>query len=350
MKRLLYIATLSIVLFSCKKQEKFLPPDFNYKIPDVPVSQDVNIGAYYSNYSGTDWSKKYTGIPTLGEYSALDASVMAQHRMWADKGGVNFFIFNWNGAASGDPLLNSFTNGRSEQVQMVINYNTAHLSASNGSPLTAAKLEKMINEVKSLATTHFDKEYYFKIDGKPVVLVTPLNLSSNAANSIDYTTVVPAVKQALNDIGIEIYLVGEISSGWLPPQRYATAIKSMDAVVLNNWSTTTYDRASFFASFSDINWKNWKDSTTAWGTVDFVPCVFPGYNDKTMSPSSKVYDIERTVDFYKNYCNVAKLNMSDKRLVFINSWNHFQVGNTLEPTVEYGETYLEATRKNFKVP
>ena len=351
MKKLLYSLSAVLILFTaCKKGDDYLPPDFNYEIPNVPVTEDINLGAYYYHYSATDWSKKYSDTPVLGEYSALDAQVMSQHRQWADQGGINFFIFNWNGASAGDPLLNSFIGGRSEQVKMVINYNVAHLKATNASPLADAKLNTMIDEIKTLAAEHFDKDYYFKMNGQPVVIITALNLSSNAASSIDYPMVMSSLRSALTASGIDPYFIGEINSGWLPPQRYDVSVKAMDGVVLNNWSTNNYDRYIFFPSYSDMNWQNWKDSTTAWGSVDYIPCVFPGFNDKTMTPTSKNYDIERTEEFYTDYANVAKRNMSDNKLVFINSWNHFQWGTAIEPAIEYGETFLDLTRKQFKKP
>ncbi len=142
--------------------------------------------------------------------------------------------------------------------------------------------------------------------------------------------------------------MGEITSGWLPPIRYAPAIKAMDAVTLSNWSTDVYDRSVFFNSFSGMNWKNWTDSTTTWN-VDFTPVIFPGFNDKVMTPASKLYDINRSAEFYTNYCNVAKRNMSRKRVVLINSWNNFQLGTSIEPAKEYGTTYLEITKKEFKI-
>lgn len=340
---------LSIVLFtSCKKRDQYLPPDFNYPIPPFPITENVNVGAYFYNYATADWAKKFTNTPVLGQYNALTASVMLQQRQWADAGGIDYFIFNWNGSATGDPLLNSFITGRNEKVKMVINYNTAHLSVTNASPLTGAKLTTMINELKTLAAAHFNKDYYFSINSQPVILITPLNLSAGALTSIDYTAVMPQVRSALTAVGVNIYVIGEITSGWLPPQRYRTAIKTMDAVDLSNWAPDTYERYYFINSFSDQNWKNWTDSTTTWN-VDYVPCIMPAYNDKVMTPTSKLYDVARTPEAYTDYCNVAKRNMSKKRLVIINSWNNFQFGTTLEPATEYGTTYLDITKAQFKV-
>ncbi|HEX7847933.1 MAG TPA: glycoside hydrolase family 99-like domain-containing protein, partial [Chitinophagaceae bacterium] len=116
----------------------------------------------------------------------------------------------------------------------------------------------------------------------------------------------------------------------------------------SNWSTDNYDRSVLFNPFSDMNWKNWTDSTTQWG-IDFTPCIFPGFNDKKFAPTSKLYDIGRTPEFFTDYCNVAKRNMGSKRIVLINSWNHFQMGTSLEPATEYGTTYLDITKTQFKL-
>ncbi len=347
MKKIHLILTgFLIITFGCKKENQYLPTAFNYPIDPVTIKENVNVGAYYFNYSSSDWAKKFTNTPNLGQYSALDPQVMEQHRQWADKGGIDFFIFNWNGSKD-NTVLNSFVQGRNSKVKMVITYNTAHLAASNSSPLTGSKLTIMINEFKDLANNFFSKDYYFKIDNRPVVNISQLNLAGNASSSIDYTTVIPAIKKAMNDIGIDIYVIGEVSSGWLPPQRYETATKAMDAVVLNDWSTDNYDRSVFFNSFLDTNWKNWTDSISQW-KVDFIPCIFPAFNDKAMSPNSKKYNLDGDT-FFKNNCNVAKRNMSVERIVFINSWNNFQLGTALEPTKETGETYLNITKTQFKI-
>ena len=351
MKKILYFILASLIIVSCRKADEYLPTEeFNYKIPQVDITENVFVGAFYHQYSTTDWAKKYTNTPVLGQYNALDPAVMAQHRTWADEGGVDYFAFPWNGS-SNNALLDNFVASRAENVKMVIHYNTAHLGATNSSPLTGAKLETMINELKAHASNHFTKDYYFKIDNKPVFLITPINLSSSAASSIDYTTVIPAVRAGLNDVGVDAYIVGEITLGWLPPQRYAAAIKAFDGVVLRDWKADGnygYDRAVFFQSFSDLAFRNWSDSTTKWG-MDFVPCIMPSYNDKTMTPSSKVYNLDRTEAFYTDMCNVAKRNMSESRLIMINSWNHFQYGTTIEPATEYTSDYLDVTRNQFKI-
>ncbi len=349
MKNIIYLIFIALIVSSCEKVDEHLPPSFNYPIPQVDITGDVIVGAFYYNYATTDWAKKYTNTPQLGAYSAVTPTVMAQHRKWADTGGVDFFIFPWDGT-TGDPLLTSFITDRNENVKMVIKYNTAHLKATNAAPVVGAKLTTMINEFKGFSTNQFNKNYYFTIDGRPVVIISPINLASSAAASIDYSTVVQALRAELDLSGVKPFLIAEITSGWLPPQRYSAVLKSFDGVVLSDWTCNGnygYDRSVFYPAFTDQSFKNWNDSTTVWGN-NFVPCILPGYDDKIMTPASKNFNLPRTKEFYIDNCNVAKRNMGDKRIVMINSWNNFQFGTTIEPTTEYGSEYLDITRKQFK--
>ncbi len=340
------IATACLV--ACKKEDEHLPPQFNYDIPAVAVTENVAVGAYYVNTNTAYWAKKYTSTPTLGEYNPLDAAVMTQQGAWADQAALDFLVFNWNGATGDNNLLKNFITNRKAGVRMVINYNTAHLKVTNATPLTGDKLTQMITELKGLAAAHFGQDYYYQADKRPVILITPLNLAASAAASIDFATVIPAVKAALQEDGVDLYIIGEITSGWLPPQRYAPAIRAMDATTLNNWSTDVYDRYVFFPAYTDQNWQNWRDSTSLW-KVDFVPCIFPGFNDKAAKPTSKLFNIDHAEKFFTDMCNVAKRNMSARRLVLINSWNDYASGTTLEPAKEYGTQYLDITKQQFKV-
>ena len=59
-----------------------------------------------------------------------------------------------------------------------------------------------------------------------------------------------------------------------------------------------------------MNWANWKTTISKWNT-DFVPCIFPSYNDRINSTSSYKYTFGQdgeTAD-YINFCNVAKRNI-----------------------------------------
>lgn len=345
------ILLLGIILISCEKEDEYLPPNFNYPIPQVDITEDAWVGAFYYNYSPADWAKGYTYSPILEEYSATDLQTISQHRQWADEGGIDFFIFHWDGI-NDENLLNSFASGRSENVKMVIDYNVSHLKATNSSPLEGQKLITMVNELKYLSSNYLVKDYYFKIDNlHPVILIRPINLSSTNSSSIDFTVLIPTLRSELQSVGIDPYIIGEIVGGWLPPQRYSKACKTFDGIVLSDWKAEGnygYDRSVFFPAYTDQAFENWNDSTTTWG-IDFIPSIMPGFDDKKMLPSSKIYNIARSTDLYTAMCNVAKRNLGPKRIITINSWNNFQVGTSIEPTEEYKEDYLNITKQQFKV-
>lgn len=118
---------------------------------------------------------------------------------------------------------------------------------------------------------------------------------------------------------------------------------------MNDWSTNMYDRYYAFFSFVDLNWANWKATIAKWNT-DFVPCIFPSYNDRINSTSSYKYTFGQdgeTAD-YINFCNVAKRNIGSKNIVLVNSWNNYQKGTNLEPTEENKSEFLKITRNQFK--
>ncbi|MGE5518559.1 MAG: glycoside hydrolase family 99-like domain-containing protein [Candidatus Dadabacteria bacterium] len=348
MKQLTYILLIIIMISGCKKKDDYMvdPSKYVYPIPQTTLSDDARVGAYYSVYKTTDWNVARAYTPVLGTYDATTASVMQQHLKWADTAGLNFFAFKWNGTTDNTILNNFKTQATNSNVKMVIDYSTAHLAATNASPLVGAKLATFANDWRTLATTYINNQAtYYKIDNRPVVMLSPLNLTASTLTSINYKLVADTLRSVMNTFGVNPFIIGELTTGWVAPLNYPDSIlKAMDAIVLNTWSTTDYDRMFAFYSYSDMNYQNWKTTLGAWN-VDYVPCIFPGWNNPS-APTQ--YVIPRTEKNYVDYCNVAKRSMGKQRIVMINSWNDFQKGNTLEPANEYGSQYLYITKRELK--
>jgi hypothetical protein len=272
---------------------------------------------------------------------------MPQQLTWADEGGLDYLIFKWNGSANDNTLLSTFVTARTNQnVKMVIGYNTAHLGATNASPLVGAKLQTMLNDFKTLVQNQISKDYYFKNGNRPVILLTPLNLSSSVATSIDYKYVADTLRVELKKLDVDPFIIGELTTGWTAPVNFNQAVLgAMDAVVLTNWNTPDYDRWWAFYSYNDLSWQNWKTSLEKMN-VEFAPCIFPGYNEPN-APTQRI--IERTEANYTDYCNVAKRSMGKSQIVIINSWNDFTRGTSLEPSVKFNKQFLTLTKREFKI-
>lgn len=351
MKKIMIYILSVVALSACKKTETQLPDASKYKypIPAVKMTVNASVGAYYLNYISTDWSKAHSDTSLLGKpYNAVsDASIFPKQLTWADEAGVDYLIFKWNASATDNSLLNAFSSRRTNQkVKMAIAFNTAHLNATNAAPLTGAKLQTMVNEFKSLLQQHISKDYYYKIGDRPVVLISPLNLSSSALTSIDHTTVMLTLRTELTALGVNPFFIGELATGWAAPANFnQDALRSMDAIVLSNWNTADYDRWWAFHSFVDLNWKNWKTTLDSYN-VDFVPCIFPGYNEPSAA-TQRVF--ERTEANYVDFANVAKGTLGKNNMVIINSWNDFSKGTALEPTKKFNKQYLELTKRELKL-
>lgn len=271
---------------------------------------------------------------------------MSQHISWAAEGDIDFFVFKWDGVSDNDILTAFRSQATNDNVKMVIEYNTAHLGATNASPLTGAKLQTMINELKTLTDEHLKNAYYYKTENNPLIVISPLNLASSALTSIDYKKVTDTLRTEMIKWGVEPYIIGQLTTGWVAPINYdKDMLTAMDAIVLNNWTTNDYDRAYGFFSYADLNYQNWKNSLEA-DSLDFVPCISPGFNNPEVPAA---YVINRTAEHYIAYCNIAKKSMGARRLVLINSWNDFQKGTTIEPATDYNTEYLTITKAEFKV-
>lgn len=363
-KTLLYIAAFGTLSISTGCDQKDCPPPekdkYVYDIPQTDLDRDVVVGAYYTNItSASSWRKSgkpiYSGTPVLGEYLSTDLSVLEQQLRYADEAKLDFFVLSYDASTADTKLINDFKSVRASigaNVRFIINYNTKHLNVSNNSPLQSeSNMANLKQDFTGKVVPMFADDSYYKFaDGHPMIMITPSNLSSSATSSIDYSEVMPQLREHVESLGYVPYVIGEFTTGWAAPVNYAShQIEPFDGVTLNDWKTNVYDRYYAFFSFVDLNWANWRNTIAASNT-DFIPCVFPSYDDRKNSSSSYYYQfgMDGTIEDYVNFCNVAKRNLGSRDVVLVNSWNNYQKGTNLEPTDENKGAYLTVTREQFK--
>ena len=350
------LLSVALLFAGCEKDDKYGAPDkdkYIYDIPQTDLASDAVVGAYYSRYSSAVDASKSPEEPLLGYYTTT-AEVMKQHIAWADEGGIDFFILPWDASSSDKALVELFDECRTaaDKVKYVVRYNTSHLSVSNDTPLESEATYKLFitDFVDGLADAMLSESYY-KIDGRPVMLITPANLSSSTSLSINFSKVLERFRADFRSFyGVEPYIIGEMTTGWVAPVNYADhQVYSFDGLSLRDWKTRSYDIFYGYFSFLDINMNNWQ-TTLAKRNVDFVPCIYPSYNDRVNTPSSYYYTFSEDgdTDDYVNFCNVAKRNIGSRNIVLLNSWNNWTDGSNLEPSTLKENRFLEMTRRQFK--
>ena len=357
MKHIIFgLVSVALALTACDKNEYGAPDKdkYIYDIPQTSLSSDALTGAYYYNYTTAVDAAKSPEKPMLRYYTTTEY-VMKQHIAWADKAGLDFFIFAYNGSDTDKAAMDMFTSARTSSggnVKYVIRYDTGHLNVTNDNPLESEEKYKLfITDFVDVLADMMLSDSYYTIDGRPVMLITPANLSSSALLSIDFNEVMRQFRSDFSSFyGVEPYIIGEMGTGWVAPVNYSDhQVYSFDALTLSDWKTRSYDIFYGYFSFLDINMNNWK-TTLAKRGVDFVPCIFPSYNDRVNSPDSYYYTFSEDGDpgDYINFCNVAKRNIGSRNMVFLNSWNGWSNGTNLEPSDLKGERFLEVTRSQFR--
>ncbi len=367
MKRIYHIArfiVLSTLLWGCAKDQGPSVDDhfLNYEIAPVPVTSDYIVGAYY--YTFGTFNANVKEQPTLGRYNTVNSqvpeSIMTAQIAYALKGGLDYFIFTVRSPnlAAGNYLTDSLmlasflqapNNGN---MGFALSYNLATGTLGNISPTQPIEslpdiLESFYQDFERMAY-FFDKSNYMKVNGKTLLIIN--NAHQLAAN--DNPAIYNEIRRRLTALGFELYIVG-MQNQWTPPQRFYFRFEGcVDAMIERDMINVgnNPDRAHLFPQYVDQNWNYWKKMVESWN-IEFIPCISPAYSYKINTPTSTNLEFPRgdNGQFYRIYCNVAKRNASQSRLVFIDSWNDWSLDTQLEPAESYGELYLNITREEFKV-
>lgn len=131
MKHIIFgLVSVVLALTACDKNEYGAPDKdkYIYDIPQTSLSSDALTGAYYYNYTTAVDAAKSPEKPMLGYYTTTEY-VMKQHIAWADKAGLDFFIFAYNGSDTDKAAMDMFTSARTSaggNVKYVIRYDTGH--------------------------------------------------------------------------------------------------------------------------------------------------------------------------------------------------------------------------------
>jgi len=360
-----FIIAAVIFLYSCKKDDAPKASDniLAYEIPEVPVTENFVVGAFYYNF-GT-FNTAITEVPVAGKYAmpngVVPAAVMTKHIEQAAVGGIDYFLFQFRSASrdlnnykSDSTVVKSFLNVNAANMKFALAYNFSNgtYGISTTAPLEndAVKLEQFFQDIIRVAPLMANANY-IKVNGKILLyIMNAHNIFSNNNPAI-YAT----LRTRLSALGFQLYIVG-MQERWSPPARYPFRYQGcVDAVYHQSYSSqiSDWDRWYLLPQAMDQNWKYSREWFKTNIGVDYVPNITPAYNWKITQPTSVNPNYPRTDGgaMYKKLCNVAKMNASSAtRLILVDSWNKWDEDMQLEPAVSYGDLYLNITKQQFKKP
>jgi hypothetical protein len=151
--------------------------------------------------------------------------------------------------------------------------------------------------------------------------------------------------------GYELFLVGDVwpdadSSFLNNPNLPFDGIINMGNVWYNvGGNKVEYDQ---YANKYAEHWRKWSSLAEQRG-LQFIPFVFSGFDDK---PYADYFNwthhyITRNPEEYRQLLRVAKKIASPLKMIELFTWNDFHEGTSIEPTTEYGFTYLNIVKEVF---
>lgn len=383
MKKFLILIVAVGALGSCKKwpflKDNTGPgPSGNvlaYTIPQIFVTKDYTVGAFYYNFTTFNTSVKR--LPVAGDYNmplgAIPPSVMATHIAQASRAGIDYFLFayrsptkdnaNWKNDST---LIKTFIsqNPGTMKFALAYNLNSGALGISNANPLekNATALNNMLADFTRAATAFENDPNYVKVNGKTLLYIEAAENMYSGNNIAIYDS----IRTHLSALGFTMYLVG-MQDAWSPPARYIDRFQGcVDAIYHNSFSgnvgLTQWDRWYVLPQAMDQNWEYsrayFRDSM---GGINYIPDISPACDPTITTPNSTnpIYPRTDSGAMFRQLCNVAKMNADTGaggiRMVLIDSWNQWQYDMQLEPdtvntkgVTPYGESYLDIVRQEFK--
>jgi hypothetical protein len=210
----------------------------------------------------------------------------------------------------------------------------------------------MLKEFFKSLSRYFSDEHYFRVDGKPlVVLQNPHKLYSKDSKAI-YAELRRIVKEYS---GEDMYIVAQ-QDQWTPPARFEYFYKgSADAVTHKNmYNNGEWSRSVFYPQAIYLNWEYSREFfRDNWGGTDYIPTGAVAFNSFVDNNSFDKPQVYHDGDTFRTMCNVMKSQAGSHRIVFIDSFNQIQYSSFLEPTKKeygngFGTLFLDIVKEQFK--
>lgn len=271
---------------------------------------------YYDWYDENIW--KPTQVPDMPvtRYTSRDPQAMARQIQQARGAGIDAFVVSWWGA--GNPTDANFKvlldQARAADFRVAIDFELT-------SPFYRSR-DDAVKSLKNLLATHINHPAYLRVDGKPVIFFWRQNKYSvdtwkAIRDQVDPNHQTLWISEGVDTSylqvfdGHHLYSVGWATSPAAEMQKYAGRVRGYGPDKI--WVATT----------------------------------MPG-NDDTRTGRATSYKRDRQGgDFYRQTWQGAVSSSPD--WIIITSFNEWVEGTMIEPSVTYGDLYLNITRE-FALP
>jgi hypothetical protein len=291
---------------------------FGMCVPARPAQAQSSapvLAFYYTWYSSDTWSGGKTSDVAAQPYNSTDPAAIARHVDQARGAGIDGFIASWYGPDGG---VNNQTQSNFLQLLDIASARGFHaaVDVETYSPFfgdTAAVANALSYAINTLGA----HPAYLRYGGKPVLFFW----ANNRFSPDEWA----AIRAQVDPNHTSLWIAEGTSTQWL---------SVFDGLHLYNvaWSSDFAATAAKFARLARDMGKLW------------VGTAMPGWDDTRVPGRAGAYAKDRAGgQFYR--ASFAGAAASAPDMLAITSFNEWMEGSQIEPSVSYGNTYLDLTRE-----